>query len=46
MVAKGGAFIARIVEHLSDDEIRAGMDFMTRVCDIVDRELTSDGAAR
>lgn len=42
MVAKGSGFIARIVKHLSDDQIHAGMDFMTRVSEIVDRELAPD----
>ncbi len=39
MMAKGNAFIARIVEHLSDAQIHAGMDFMARVSEIVDRDF-------
>jgi len=35
MIARSEAFIGRIVEQLSDDEIRSGIQFMRRVSDIV-----------
>ena len=46
MVAKGNTFIAGIVKHLSDGQIHAGMDFMARVSEIVDREFEPGNGAR
>ena len=35
MIARSEAFIGRIVEELSDEEIRSGLQFMRRVSEIV-----------
>jgi len=40
MMENATNFIRRIVDHLSDDQIHAGMDFMARVSEIVEDELT------
>jgi DNA-binding MarR family transcriptional regulator len=39
MITNAAGFIRRIVDHLSDEQIHAGMDFMARVSEIVEDEL-------
>jgi DNA-binding MarR family transcriptional regulator len=41
MIGRSEAFIAKIVAHLSDDEIASGLQFMRRVSEIVP-ELRAD----
>jgi|GEM_PF-3446073 hypothetical protein len=36
MIAGGEAYVQRIVDHMSDEEIRQGLHFFKRISEIVD----------